>query len=691
MSARPSFLEELKRRKVVRVALVYGATTFAVLQAADIIVPRLQLPDWTITLLLVIALLGFPIALALAWAFDLTPEGVRPEMSAKAATAPPASGSPLGGRGSWVGGRTLLVTGVMLAIGLALGAGWFAGASMADPRSDGHRVAVLPLRDMNPDGSNAILVAGVQEDLLTRLSKIGALSIISRTSVEEYAGTSKSIPEIATELGATAIIEGGVQRAGDHVRINVQLIDGRSDEHLWAETFDRPWSLDNLFAIQSEIAERVADALQAALSPDERARIEDRPTDNEEAYELYVRAKEAYEAGSAGVVALNHQAVAFAQGAVEADSTYAEAYALLALAHAYLYWLQEDRTETRLQAARSAARRAVELDPDLATGYVAQGMIAYWGSLDYEVALEQFARAERLDPAAYDLLTGIASVYRRQGRMREALEYFRRASDQSPRQAGPAFNVAETNGLLGRFAAADSSITRAARLDPSDWYHPATRALLHLAWNGDTARARMALTAAEGRTTDPTMLSWFRVLFARLTRSPADELAAVEGIADSIGFNDQYYLIPADLFRAEALRRLGRSAEAERAYASASAMLERWVETRPEDERAWSALGIAYAGLGRAEEAVEAARRGVELLPVEREAWRGAMRAVDLARVYVRTGRLREAIEVLRDLMDRPARTVVSPALLRLDPEWDPLRNEPGFQALLAMPAEWTP
>ena len=609
----------------------------------------------------------------------------------EAATAHPATEAASGGRGRWVGGRTLIFTGVMLAIGLALGAGWFAGASLSSPRSDGHRVAVLPLRDMNPDGSNAILVAGVQEDLLTRLSKIGALSIISRTSVEEYAGTSKSIPEIASELGATAIIEGGVQRAGEHVRINVQLIDGRSDEHLWAETFDRPWSMDNLFAIQSEIAERVAEALQAALSPDERARIEDRPTDNEEAYELYVRAREAYEAGSAGVAALNHQAVAFAQGAVEADSTYAEAYALLALAHAYLFWLQEDRTETRLEAARSAARRAVALDPDLATGYVAQGMIAYWGALDYDAALEQFARAESLDPAAYDLLTGIASVYRRQGRMREALEYFRRASDQSPRQAGPTFNVAETNGLLGRFAAADSAITRASRLDPSDFFLPATRTLLQLAGSGDTARARVALSAAQARTTDPTQVSWIRVLFARLTRAPADELAAVEGIADSIGFNDQYYLIPTDLFRAEALQRLGRSTEAGRAYAAAAAMLERWVETRPEDERAWSALGRAYAGLGRDEEALGAARRGVELLPVEREAWRGAMRADDLARVYVRIGRPSEAIAVLEDLMDRPARTVVSPALLRLDPEWNPIRSEPGFLALLAAPAEWTP
>lgn len=275
--------------------------------------------------------------------------------------------------------------------------------------------------------------------------------------------------------------------------------------------------------------------------------------------------------------------------------------------------------------------------------------------------------------------------------MREALEYFRRASDQSPRQAGPTFNVAETNGLLGRFAAADSAITRASRLDPSDFFLPATRTLLQLAGSGDTARARVALSAAQARTTDPTQVSWIRVLFARLTRAPADELAAVEGIADSIGFNDQYYLIPTDLFRAEALQRLGRSTEAGRAYAAAAAMLERWVETRPEDERAWSALGRAYAGLGRDEEALGAARRGVELLPVEREAWRGAMRADDLARVYVRIGRPSEAIAVLEDLMDRPARTVVSPALLRLDPEWNPIRSEPGFLALLAAPAEWTP
>jgi TolB-like protein/cytochrome c-type biogenesis protein CcmH/NrfG len=689
----PSILEELKRRKVARVALVYAATGFAVLEAADLIVPRLGLPDWTVTLLLVLALLGYPIALALAWAFDLTPEGVRPERPASERAAVDATGPEGLARGSWVGGRTLVVTGVMLAIGLALGAGWFAGSSMAGGRADGgHRVAVLPLRDMNPDGSNAILAAGVQEDLLTRLSRIGELSIISRTSVEEYAGTRKSIPEIAAELGATAIIEGGVQRAGDLVRINVQLIDGRSDEHLWAETFDRPWSMDNLFSIQSEIAEAVATALQAALSPDERARIADRPTENEEAFDLYVKAREAYSIGGSGVPAPLHQAVAFAQGAVDADSTYAEAYAVLALAHAFLFWIQEDRTQERLDRAQRAANTAVALDPDLPEGYVALGHIRYWGYLDYEGALAQFARAERLDPAGYELAIGVGSVYRRQGRMLDALASFLRAREVSPREPGVHSVLGETYGLLGRFSESDSAWTRATRLDPSTWFYRAARALHRLALDGDTARARADTEAARRLSGDPAELSWNRVLLARLTRDPAAEERAVAAIPDSIGFNDQYYVLPTALLLGEALQGAGgRETEALAAYRRAAGLLERWVEARPDDERAWSALGRAYAGMGRREAAVDAARRGLEVLPVEREAWRGAVRADDLARVYVRVGRGDDALEILEDLMSRPVRTVVSPALLRLDPEWGPIRAEPRFRRLLSAPTEWSP
>ncbi|HSM35926.1 MAG TPA: tetratricopeptide repeat protein [Longimicrobiales bacterium] len=690
----PSFLAELKRRKVVRVALVYGATAFAMLEAADLIVPRLALPDWTITLLLVLVMLGFPIALALAWAFDLTPEGVRPEVpTEEAATAHAAPGVASGGRGTWVGGRTLLATGVMLALGLALGAGWFAGSSMAGSGapSDGHRVAVLPLRDMDPDGSSAILAAGVQEDLLTRLSKIGELSIISRTSVEEYAGTSKSIPEIASELGATAIIEGGVQRAGDHVRINVQLIDGRSDEHLWAETFDRPWSMDNLFAIQSEIAERVAEALRAALSPDERARIDDRPTESEAAYELYVQARNAYQRGGAGGPQDLREAVRFAEGAIAADSSFAEAYAVLSLAHAFLFWIQADRTPARLESARAAADRAAELDPSLAEAYVAKGMYHYWGFLDYDAALAEFRRAERLNPDAFDLYQGFGSVHRRQGRMNEAIAYFRRSLENNPRTASVASTVGESLGLAGRFAEADSLHALAIRLDPTAPFYPLFRAVTVVAM-GDTARARIHIEAAARLADKPEeqVRGWHQHIL-RLARDPLAELQVAEQAQDSIGFSDQYYLLPSALMRAEALRRLGREQEARSAYSAAVALLETWVENRPDDERAWSSLGLAYSGLGREREAVRAARRGTELLSVDREAWRGAVRADDLARVYVRFGRREAALDILEDLMDRPARTVVSPALLRLDREWDPIRADARFRALLAAPAEWSP
>lgn len=708
----PGFLSELKRRKVARVALVYAATAFAVLEGAELIVSNLGLPGATIQVLLVLALAGFPIALVMAWALELTPEGVRvdtsptdaPADSSIAESEPGASSarSPSGltgarpgpgqaARPSWIGGRTLLVTGTMVALGLALGAGWFAGSSMASaPDAGGHRIAVLPLRDMNPDGSNAILAAGVQEDLLTRISKIRELSIISRTSVEEYADTEKSIPEIAAELGATAIIEGGVQRAGNNVRINVQLIDGLSDAHLWAETFDRPWSLDNLFAIQTEIAEAVAAALRTALSAEERTRIDDRPTDDEEAYALYVQARSAYERAGAGAPQLLRETVRFAEAAVAADPTFAEAYAVLSMANAFLFWIQADRSPARLQRARAAADSAAELDPSLAEAYVAMGHVYYWGHLDYEAALAEFRKAERLNPEALDLYQGLGAVHRRQGRIEEAIAYFRRSFANNPRRAASAVTVGESLGLAGRFAEADSMHALGMRLDPSASFYPMFRAVNEVA-RGDTTRARTLMTAAATLSARPEeeVRGWHQYVL-RLARDPEGELRVAEQAQDSIGFSDQYYLLPSALMRAEALRRLGRAEDARAAYSAAVALLDTWVQNRPDDERAWSALGLAYSGLGRDEDAVRAAQRGTELLPVAREAWRGAIRADDLARVYVRVGRHEEALDILEDLMSRPARTVVSPALLRLDPEWDPLRDDARFRALLRAPAEWT-
>jgi TolB-like protein/Tfp pilus assembly protein PilF len=667
------FLQELKRRRVVRVALVYGAVAFVVLQLADILAPALHLPGWSTTLVVLLLSLGLPVALVLAWAFELTPDGVR-----RTATAPTADAvTP-----ALVGRRTLFTTAALVAGALIVG--WGVGSiGRADPgpsvaalRLDTHKIAVLPFRNATPgDAQSEMLALGVHDDLLTRLSRVRALRVVSRTSVMEYADTRKSIRDIALELGAGAILEGGVQRAGSQVRINVQLIDAASDEHLWAETYDRPWSLENLFAIQTEIAERVARSLEAALSADERASLADRPTLDEEAYHLYVQARDLIHGTRGSTEAGARAAGGLAESAVARDSAFAEAWAILGYGHAGLYWFRFDESAGRLVQAKRAVERALALAPELPEAHAALGWYRYWAELDYEGAVRAFEAALRRDPSSADPLQGIASVRRRQGRMDEALDYFLRGRALDPRNANHISNTAQTLALMRRYAEADSAYDRMHELDPlADSY--GEHAWLHLRWRGDASAASRVLDRA-GR-----LGLESRHVLTRLdlmARDPAAALRRLAG-ADSILHIDQFHLVPADLVRGRALSLLGDTAAARAAYAAAAALLERMLERSPEHERAWSALGLAYAGLGRKRDAIRAGLRGAELLPWAIDAWRGAHRLEELARVYAHTGEPDRALDILEVLLQRD--TELSAALLRLDPGWDPLRGSQRFRQL---------
>jgi TolB-like protein/Tfp pilus assembly protein PilF len=669
------FLQELKRRRVVRVALVYGAVAFVLLQLADILAPALHLPGWSLTLVVLLLALGLPVALVLAWAFELTPDGVRRTAAAPAVgAATPAL----------VGRRTLLTTAALvtgaLIVGWTVGSGGRAEPGPAittAPRLDTHKIAVLPFRNATPgDPQSETLALGVHDDLLTRLSRVRALRVVSRTSVMEYADSRKSIRDIALELGAGAILEGGVQRAGSQVRINVQLIDAASDEHLWAETYDRPWSLENLFAIQTEIAERVARSLEAALSPAERASLADRPTLDEGAYHLYVQARDLVYGTRQGTEGGSRAAVELAGNAVARDSAFAEAWALLSLAHAGMYWFRIDESADRLAQARRAVDRALALAPELPEALAALGWYRYWAELDYDGAVRAFEAAVRRDPSAADPLMGIASVRRRQGRMDEALDYFLRGQALDPRNASHISNIAETLVLMRRYAEADSAYDRMHELDPLDVASYAAHAWLHLRWRGDASAASRVLDRA-GRL--GLGLPVLAVHLDLMARDPAAALRRLAG-ADSILHLDQFRLVPADLLRARALSLLGDTAAARAAHETAAALLERVLERNPKHDRAWSALGLAYAGLGRKSDAIRAGLRGAELLPLAVDAWRGAHRLEELARIYAATGEPDRALDILEVLLQRD--TELNAPLLRLDPAWDPLRATPRFRQL---------
>ncbi len=674
------FVGELKRRRVPRVALVYLAASFATIEAADVVLPRLGLPDWTVTLVLALALVGFPVAIGLAWAFDFSGGAVE--------RTPKVGDGVGGGDSSWIGGRTVTATVALAILGVGLGAGWLirplglrsVGSGGSPVRSGVHKIAVLPIHNANvADPENAALALGIHDDLLTRLSRVAAFRVISRTSVMEYATTDRAIPEIASELGADVVLEGGVQRAGNTVRINMQLIDGRTDEHLWAETFDRPYSLDELFAIQTEIADQVAWALETTLTPEEASAIAERPTSDTTAYRLWSEARALSWSGDPTEEELRG-AIVRLERAVELDPGYAQAWAALASAHALLRWFFFDRSPGRVEMSLRAAERAGSLAPGLAESHVAMGDYYYHGRLDYPPAVDAYERALQIDPSSDYALVGLASVRRRQGRMVEAYELFERNLQIDPRNPVTLSLLAETALLLRRWDEHRALWRQAIEIAPDlAWIRASMAWQLSVvgASPSDVASHLAVIRRLRGE-------AWVEEATVAWNFGDAEGLLAASSlVAGRIVRDDQFELVPNSLWKGGAHRALGQYLEAERAFSEAVEILETHLENQPEDARAWTSLGIARAGLGDRSGALEAANHGVQLLPYEREAWRGAYRMLDLTVVHAMLGDVDEAMAIVDRFVRLPAGTSFSPWRLRRHLLLPSLREDPRFEPLM--------
>jgi TolB-like protein len=470
-----SFLTELKRRKVVRVALVYAVVAWGVAQVADLAVSTFGAPEWVMQVLVVLLLLGLPIAVVLAWAFEVTPDGVRRTTGAPTGldspsfTAPGsddgagAVASPRGGS-AWLSPRSVVVILLFALVGLA---GWYVGHSTA--REGGLAVAsiaVLPFSDLSGDASNRAFTDGLHDDLLTQLSRIAALRVTSRTTVQEYRGSAKSIPTIAQELGVAAVLEGGVQRSGERLRINVQLIDGATDAHVWAETYDSDLTVSDIFDIQTRIATSITDALRARLTEEEREAIAEQPTQDFEAYEAYL-------AGLAATVwALTDSAALLFEKAAELDPGFAEAWAAAAHAWAWQFrLLVDDVTATALRSEyQSRAQRALERARELAPGSretrLAEGYFHYYVDWDFDAAGRTFDELIAYYPQDAEMHNAAGLIDRRRGRWDRALERARIASQLDPRNSSNARNLGWTLVHMRRFDEAGRVVRLALAQDP---------------------------------------------------------------------------------------------------------------------------------------------------------------------------------------------------------------------------------
>ena len=544
---------------------------------------------------------------------------------------------------------------------------------------------MLPFENLSRDPDNAYFVDGIQDEILTRLAKISALKVISRTSTMRYASKPDNLREIAKQLGVANILEGSVQRDAGALRVNVQLIEAESDSHLWAESYDR--GLKNIFSVESEVAQNVADALKAKLLPAESARVASVPTKNPEAYDLFLKGQYLFNqlqtSASKDPVSDGRTATEHFRRAVEADPDFALAYARMSYLLSYLHWYNVDNSPRVVEDARAAAERALTLQPNLPEAHLAMGYVHYWCHRDYEAALKEFNIARHGLPNNAEVLAALGYVHRRQGVENRGVPELQQAMVLDPRDSTLPREIANSYTALRHYAEADTYYERSLAIFPDD-LEAIEQLTANSIYRGDTAAAARLIEAVPAGTDPQGSVSLVRYKLAMITRRPDQALAAIAQSPEWLMTRWEHSLVPRSLLRGQALARKGESASARAAFLEAKGELEELLKNPEQSADAQSYLGLTYAGLGQKKDALKAARAAVELLPMSRDVIVGAFHLERLARVEAQVGETQSAIEHLEQLLSAAGGETVSIATLKIDPVWDPIRNDPRFKSLLA-------
>jgi len=657
------FFEEVKRRKVYRVAVAYVIAAGGIIQLASAAFPAWELPNWSLRLVIVLLLIGFPIALILAWAFDVTSQGI------KATPSVAAPGSHL---------RRNVIMLVATGIIISAAAGFFL-LPRASARKIDKSIAVLPFENLSDDKENAYFADGIQDDVLTNLSKIGDLKVISRTSVMPYRGKTQNLREIGKTLGVSTILEGSVRRSGNRVRVNVQLIDATTDEHLWASDYDR--DLTDVFAIQTDLAQKIANELQAKLSPVEKSRMERRPTENGEAYLAFVQAHNLQNAvEDLGKLKQSEQLYA---RAVELDPKFALAVARYSQLESWIVHTFERTTERR-EKARALAQRALQLQPDLPEAHLAMGFSLYYGDNDFEGALKEFEIAQRDLPNEAEGYLALGSIQRRLGKWPESNASLEKAASLDPKDSWVLQNLALSYQTLRDFDAANKTIDRGLKVNPDGLGLWEIKSKLAIAEKGDLSVAERAFQAAKSipmNDEEKLMIAGGRLDVFLLERKYQEALHEAESLSDGIlagipaALCGKYYLL------GFARKALHDEAGARAALLKAKDLVEAQLKQSPDSPDLRIQLAKVLAYLGEKDAALTEARRATEILPESKDAFGGPEITEGVAEVCAVVGENARAIELLDGLLSRPSPVTV--ALLKLSPAWDPLRKDPRFQALI--------
>jgi TolB-like protein len=683
-----NFLAELKRRNVYKVAVAYGVVGWLIVQVGTSVLPTFHAPDWVAQTLIVLVLLGFPVALIIAWAFEMTPEGMK-----RTDDLSPDEPLPQWSKRKFA---AVFVTLALIAAGLlAFRMVGTARWAVRAPDEEGRRsaaslpvpeksIAVLPFENLSSDKENAYFADGIQDEILTRLATIADLKVISRTSTTRYKSKPEDLKTVSQQLGVANVLEGSVQKAGDKVRVNIQLIDARTDSHLWAKTYDG--DARDIFGMETEVSQQVADALRARLSPAETQRLAGAPTANTDAYDLFLKAEfEEREAESSLQSDDFERAAALYREALRLDPNFALAHARLVMNRMHRHWYIDHLSAAELQPIQDEAELALKLAPNLPEAHISRGVVYYFGHRRYEEALQEFAAAIRLQPNNARAFEYRGYIHRRLGRWQDSLADLTTSLEQDPRNSILLGEMANTYGYLRMWKETQDFGQHALAINP----HDATSLAVLISaaiGKGDVAEAsRLLTTVAPDNTLLPDFshaggqgIIGYRAVIALMQH---DTKAALRPFGDDSAIDERRRYCARVVILLLSNDKAGARSEAERALH----LVEAKLRERPEDLDAIAQASWVYLGLDRGDDAIAMAKRAVDLLPPEKDALVGPVTLVNLAQIECRAGHPAEAMEILRRLLSIPGGPQLSIQSLRIHPMWDPIRNEAAFQQLLTV------
>ena len=660
----PKFLTELKRRNVYRAAVAYGVVAWFLTQLTTQVLPLFEIPNSAMRFVVIALVVGFPIAMLLAWVYEFTPEGiVRTEdlQPAQARSSQRATGRIL----------DFIIIGALLLVIAMLVVGRLPFYRQTGESISQKSIAVLPFENLSHDPDNAYFAEGIQQEILTRLANIADLRVISRTSTQQYQSKPRNLAEIAKQLGVANVLEGSVQKTADQVRVNVQLVNAQTDSHLWAETYDR--KLTDIFTVESEIAKGIAESLQAKLTGREEQALAVKPTNNPEAYDAYLRGL-AHE--TRGPV---EKPVGFYEQAVELDPNFAIAWARLSRAEARLYF---GHLAARGDAAKRALENAQRLEPNSPETLLALGYYQCWVLRDYESGKTTFGRVSKALPSSSEALRALALVVRRQGRWDQSVAYCEQALVLDPRNVELLTDAATTYASLRQFPAALKLLDRALDITPNDADLVALKARIYQA-EGNLQEAARLLPEINEQTSN--FVFWTKITQLRLERNYGEDIRLLQARLTQFHYDSQDWQRHDQVWLALTQRFAG---DTPGANVTAEQVRNTVEQLSGDSDNMFDAayLSQAYAVLGEKSSALKEAERAIMLVPGKDAMSESALKET-LALIQTMCGENSRAISALAQLLQTPYGSdryaaPITPALLRLDPIWDPLRGDPAFQKL---------